>query len=350
MPYKMKNGSYRAHKMINGRRKTKTFKTKKEAKAWESSQTEENWLREETGTTSLAEWATSYLDMATERFSRKTYEEKRTVFSRFFKVVDSGTDAREMSLQLAHRYLGLQARARSGHAANKDRKNLMAAWNWGVRFMGLPERNPFRMVECYPEEREPKYVPPEEHMQRILENETGEVRVFLLAMLHTAARRSELLSLRWSDLDFERRTVRLGTRKRKGGDLEYDQIPMTETLYRALSEHMRRTSSVYVFSNEDGQPFTARQHLMKRVCKRNNVPYFSFHAIRHLAASMMDRAGVELATIQAILRHQAATTTSRYLHSLRGVKVELDGVFQGQKQGRVLEMKRAPEEGSSEAQ
>jgi len=27
---------------------------------------------------------------------------------------------------------------------------------------------------------------------------------------------------------------------------------------------------------------------MKRVCKRNNVPYFSFNAIRHLSASMKE--------------------------------------------------------------
>ena len=236
---------------------------------------------------------------------------------------------------------------RSGHAANKDRKNLIAAWHWGVRYMGLPEKNPFKLVDPYPEKKQPRYIPPQEHMERILANEKGEVRLFLLTMLHTAARRGELLRLRWDDLDFERRTIRLSTRKRQGGTLEHDQIPMTETLRRELQKHWSQTSSVYVFSREDGQPFSERRHLMKRVCKRNNVPYFSFHAIRHLAATMMDQAGVALTTIQAILRHQSATTTDRYLHALRGVRGEVDGVFEG-RQGRILDMKRAPAEVGSE--
>jgi integrase len=156
-------------------------------------------------------------------------------------------------------------------------------------------------------------------------------------MLHTAARRGELLRLKWSDVDLERQTIRLSTRKRKSGSLEYDQIPMTGLLKDELKAHWPRARSVYVFCKEDGRPFTERRHLMTRVCRRSNVPYFGFHAIRHLSATMMDQAGVPLRTIQAILRHKSATTTDRYLHSLRGERVELDGVFEGGK-GKIIKM------------
>lgn len=339
MPYRMKDGRWRAEKMIHGRRRTKVFKKKEDAKTWEATQSEKKWQKEETSTVSLLDWATAYLDIARSRFTDKTYQEKRTVFRMLFSVIDSEMHVESFSVQLAQRFLGAQARNRSGNAANNDRKNLMAAWTWGVRYMGLPERNPFKDVDPYPEQRQPRYVPPQEHMERILENETGAVRLFLLAMLHTAARRNELLRLQWSDLDFERRTIRLSTRKRQGGTLEHDQIPMTEALRKELREHWKQTSSVYVFSREDGQPFSERRHLMKRVCKRNKVPYFSFHAIRHLSATMMDQAGVALTTIQAILRHQSATTTDRYLHALRGVRVELDSVFEeAKKDGKILKM------------
>lgn len=46
---------------------------------------------------------------------------------------------------------------------------------------------------------------------------------------------------------------------------------------------------------------------------------------------MLDAAGVELATIQTILRHKSATTTAKCLHSLRGTRVELHLVFEGEK-------------------
>jgi integrase len=63
---------------------------------------------------------------------------------------------------------------------------------------------------------------------------------------------------------------------------------------------------------------------------------------------MMDRAGVPLTTIQAILRHKSATTTDRYLHALRGAKANLNGVFGGEKKGKILEIKKASD-GQSEA-
>jgi integrase len=275
--------------------------------------------------------------MAQQRFSAQTYQEKRTVFRLLFQVVDYSMNVDQLIVRDAQRYLGKQAKERSGHAANKDRKNLQAAWSWGILYMALPKSCPFKATQPYPENKKPRYIPPQHHIERILETESGEVRLFLLTMLHTAARRGELLRLKWSDVDLERQTIRLSTRKRKSGSLEYDQIPMTGLLKDELKAHWPRARSVYVFCKEDGRPFTERRHLMTRVCRRSNVPYFGFHAIRHLSATMMDQAGVPLRTIQAILRHKSATTTDRYLHSLRGERVELDGVFEGGK-GKIIKM------------
>ena len=65
-----------------------------------------------------------------------------------------------------------------------------------------------------------------------------------------------------------------------------------------------------------GQPFTVRQHFMKRLCEKVGVKPFGFHSIRHLAASILYRKGYSVAEIQTVLRHQNPNTTSRYLQSL----------------------------------
>jgi integrase len=96
-------------------------------------------------------------------------------------------------------------------------------------------------------------------------------------MLHTAARCSELFRLTWADVDLDGRTVRLGSRKRKGGELHFAKVPMRDALYAELKALKGTARSVYVFCQEDGQPFTSRQALMRRVCKRAGVRYFSFH-------------------------------------------------------------------------
>jgi integrase len=245
------------------------------------------------------------------------------------------------AVALDFRLLREQSVKRSGYAANKDRKNLAAAWEWGAKFIGLPKNNPFKDVDLFPADKTPRYVPPVKDMDKVLATEKGEVRLFLLTMLHTASRRGALLRMRWDDLDFEAGKVRLWTRKRKGGGLEGDWIPLTRVLAGELERHKATARSVFVFCREDGKPFTNRQHLMERVCKRAEVREFGFHAIRHLTASMLDRDGVELTVIQGILRHKSAKTTAGYLHLLRGMagaREALEGTMDGK--GKVLEMKK----------
>ena len=55
---------------------------------------------------------------------------------------------------------------------------------------------------------------------------------------------------------------------------------------------------------------------MKTLCEKANVRYFRFHALRHLAASMLDNIAVPIGVIQRILGHQNRRTTEIYLHSV----------------------------------
>lgn len=344
MPYKKKTGSrvrWVGRVQKNGQIRQQVFDTKSEAKAWEAAEKATTWETEqpETKTATVSEWVNEYLDFSKERYSAKTYEEKRGAFMRLLGVVSPKDEAGAITIHQC--LLCLKARAKtSGYAANKDRKNLAAAWVYGISFMGLPEKNPFKLVPRFGEERQEKYVPPEEDFWKVYQvAETEQDKVFLLTLLHTAARKGEILRLKWSDVDFHESRIRLWTRKRRDGNLESDWIPMTEQLRNALLKHRQNANGVNVFTRENGQPYKWRQHLMKYLCGVAGVKHFTFHAIRHLTASMLDKAGLELAVIQAILRHKSATTTARYLHSLRGTKVALDEVFS--QQNKVITMKKA---------
>lgn len=323
MPSRMKNGKWRAEKKINYVRKTKVFLTKKEAVAWEAAQTAELWVQQAAPihTVSCYEWGTQYLDMCRERFVYKTYQEKLLAVKLLIKSVGADFPAEDLTPVITSRHLRVQNRERSGYAANKDRKNLRAAWEWGVKYLGLPKDNPFS-IEKFAEKRSPRYIPTIGDMEMVLQSVSGAEYALLLTMLHTAGRKTEVLDLRWSDIDFQESSIALKTRKRKDGTQEIDRVPMTATLKQVLLEHRRSTDSIcYVFSVPCARKF------MARACKKAGVKPFGFHSIRHLSACMMDKAGVPLGTIQAVLRHKSAATTSRYLHSLRGVQANLDDVF-----------------------
>ena len=342
MPYKDDRGRWKAHVMIDGKRMTKRFDTKREALRWEADQ-KSGKSNQPTGTVCLIEWATDYLDYAKTKYSVKTYKEKAAVFRRFFAGTKPELDVYELTRRMALDYLVAQKETRSGYAANKDRKNLIAAWNWGVKYLGFQGANPF-MVDKMGEVRQPRYVPPEADFWAVYNACEPKDQVLLLAFLHTAARRGELFRLNWGDIDFANGTIRLATKKRFDGTLEYDILPMTEALASALYGHYKKSGSFAVFAGMAGNSYVERGCLMRDWCARAGVKPFGFHAIRHLTATTLYHSGCDVATIQAILRHKSPNTTERYLKTLglEKVKNALD------KLPRVINF--APKENSSYTQ
>ncbi len=349
----------------NGIRKQKLCQTRSEALEWEV--TARKTIQESkplTLTVSLGEWATMYLNFAKTKFSATSYKEKASAFRRFFSMVKSETGIDNFNTKHSLAYLQKQAEIRSGYASNKDRKNLVAAWNWAIKYHDFPV-NPFQAVDKFSEVRSPRYVPPEDDFWAVYNIAEGQDRIMLLAYLHLAARRAELFRLTWSDVDFLNNRVRLGTCKRQDGTLEYDWLPTTRELKTTLMKWweerpIKDTEHVFVCSEETpfcrdyyGKPFKKRQHLMKRLCKRAKVKTFGLHAIRHLTASVLYQAGQSVAMIQSILRHKSASTTERYLRSLglEHTREALDGVFDGRRQGKVIPFtkKEAPKVAASGA-
>jgi hypothetical protein len=78
----------------------------------------------------------------------------------------------------------------------------------------------------------------------------GAERLLLLVVFHTIARMDALLRLKWEDVNFEQKAVRLWTRKRRGGSWEYDWLPMNEDLEKVLwGLWQKRKAGEWVFIN-----------------------------------------------------------------------------------------------------
>ncbi|OQC54311.1 MAG: site-specific tyrosine recombinase XerC [Deltaproteobacteria bacterium ADurb.Bin022] len=354
MPYKRKKKNkveWIADVMREGKRFYRVCNSKTEALAWESEirKTPVKELMIPSESLTLIEWVTKYLEYSKVKFAPYTFSEKRLAFRRFFKQVNPSLNVDDLQPVTALNYFRMQAEKRSGYAANKERKNLLAAWNWGIKYLNLPSPNPF-LTERFPENRQPRYVPPENDFWKVYEILTGQSQIMMLAYLHLAARRSELYRLRWDDVDFAGQQVRIGTRKRLGGSLEYDWLPMTDELFNAMMIHRQTATNELVFPNpENGKPFTVRQHYLKRVCRRAGVKPFGFHAIRHLTASILAQADVPMVTIQRILRHKQLSTTERYIRGLEPVRPALEILSNRNSRPKVPTIYQIPKKQKSEA-
>ena len=339
MPSKiMKDGRIRWKGRVQklGRIKQKLFDTRAEALDWEAMERKADWEAGTDMACSLKEWAESYLDYAT-KYDRKTYNVKRKAFRDFFAatggkgktaqpIVNPAAPVTSLTPGKVLAALTVQFENRGGNAANKDRKNLVAAWHWGMKYRGMPAQNPCQ-VEKFPEKRYPRYVPSEEDFWKAHAQTDGQDKIMLLTFLHLGARRGEVFRLKWEDVDFENARVRLYTRKRRDGSLEYDWLPMTAGLSEALhwwKENRRFKDATHVFvcaqdgdqHERMGRPYRLRHHFMKRLCERVGVKAFGFHAIRHLTASILYKMGQPVSVIQAILQHKSPNTTAVYLKSL----------------------------------
>jgi len=302
---------------------------KREASQWELD-TRKEMIKQMTPSAlpTVLEWANKYCAYSEQKHMKTTFKAKVLSFRLFLKYTQEA-DILNITPALSMRFLQEQKRARSGYAANKDRKNLAAAWKWGEMYIdGFPKTaNPFLIVDKFKEERSPRYVPEEQDFWKVVDAATGQDKTMLLALFYLGARRGEVFRLKWDDIDFINNLVRLGTAKTKDGSMKYDWLPMAQDLKSSLlawkSNQPFKTPWVFTVLddtpsplNNPGDPFKVRSQFMKRLCHKAGVKPFGYHAIRHLHASILFNEGSELSTVQKQLRHSSPTTTVRYLRTL----------------------------------
>jgi integrase len=136
--------------------------------------------------------------------------------------------------------------------------------------------------------------------------------MFVVA-LETGLRKSDLLNLRWSQVDVSAGFIRLTMKKTK----KWAVVPISQLCREALDECRRRpVVSEFVFVTEEGRQvadITLRRAFLraKRIAKLTRR--FRFHDLRHSAACTLASMGVSLQVIQKILGHTSIKMTERYV-------------------------------------
>ncbi len=178
---------------------------------------------------------------------------------------------------------------------------------------------------------------------RTLLNCTGDdpLRPAIVLGLFYGLRRSEVLGLRWCDINFTKKVIfihRAVTKmvtvddkdetKNESSRRRLTIVPGTEQYFRELMEIQKAQLS------EFGEKFTLERkvcvwpdgrslgpdyisHHFSLLLKKNGLPHIRFHDLRHTAGSLLLEDGVDIKTIQEFLGHsQTSTTTNIYLHSI----------------------------------
>jgi integrase len=147
-----------------------------------------------------------------------------------------------------------------------------------------------------------------EERETLIREANPTLRLYIVAALQTAARRSELIRLRWKDVDFKTRTVRFSNTK--NGDSR--SVPMTDTFSDLIQGFARPLDAeTPVFPEREPLVITRG---FTRLIRRLGFKDLTFHDLRHDAASTLAMAGVPLRTVAEILGHRDLRMTTRYAH------------------------------------
>jgi len=273
----------------------------------------------------LLAWGEGYLAHVDRTMSKQTLVEKRGVMREFFAFCRKNAvqGLEQIDKPKVYAFLSGIADRRGPNRANVYRKNLLAAWHWGMDYVeGFPPSAAvIEKVKPFPTQPQPRYVPPEEDVVRVLGQARGQDLVFLLTMYFTGARRGELFRLTWADVDVPGGKIRLTDHKGGSGKQRQRWLTMHQELARALAwwQEARpcRVEHVFMQTQSDtamGLPFAKRIHFMRTLCERAGVKPFGFHALRHKSAAIVFIGG-GLNAAQVLMRHSRATTTDIYVRS-----------------------------------
>jgi integrase len=191
--------------------------------------------------------------------------------------------------------------------------NLAEVWGWRI-----DGSNPCRHVQRFREEKRERFLSGEELAglsevlteaeQARLESPFAVAAIRLLIL--TGCRVGEIVKLTWSEVDFERRCLRLADSK-TGKKTVY----LNTAALQLLAELDRDPENPHVIQgNVAGNHLIGLTRIWFRIRRRAGLEEVRLHDLRHTFASVGAGMGLSLPIIGKLLGHTQAVTTQRYAH------------------------------------
>lgn len=205
---------------------------------------------------------------------------------------------------------------RSNATVNRYMASLSIALTKATREWGWLEENPMFKVDKKRESKgRTRFLSQDEQnalLKACKDQKNPLILLLVVIALSTGARFSEIINLKWKNVDFERKRIHL--MDTKNGDNR--TVPISSIAYKLLKQHskVRKINSDFVFAREDGKQPMDLRFQWETVLKNSQVKDFTFHDLRHTAASNLAMGDASLLEIAQILGHKTMAMVQRYSH------------------------------------
>ena len=204
---------------------------------------------------------------------------------------------------------------------------------------GVISLNPCRKIKIQPQEAIEQRVLSRSEQEKLRKASLNQDDLPTLLSLYTGMRLGEVCALKWSDIDWEKKTIMvrrtaqrtamfengagkrtvllIGTPKSKRS---HRILPIPDFLFVMLQKacHAASNTDAYVFGKvgHAAEPRTIQRHFQRKM-QALGFAQVHFHTLRHSFATRLMELGIDIQTISALLGHQSAKTTlDFYGHSL----------------------------------
>ncbi|MBP7953550.1 MAG: tyrosine-type recombinase/integrase [Nitrosomonas sp.] len=196
-------------------------------------------------------------------------------------------------------------------AANRVIALLSSIFGWGIS-VGFCESNPVIGIRRNRERSRDRFIQSDEmprFFQALAEEPDTTIRDFILMALLTGARRSNVLSMRWQDINFDRREWRID--ETKNGTPQV--VTLSKEAIDVLMLRKPRERAMFVFPGigKSGHLVEPKKG-WKRILERAKIEDLRIHDLRRTLGSWQAKTGASLAIIGKSLNHKNQNTTAIY--------------------------------------
>jgi len=213
---------------------------------------------------------------------------------------------------------GKQTKPVADSTINREICALKALFKRAKEWNKLDE-NPAKDIKTFKESAKPPYLLEEEEIARLLEEAPAYLRAIIACGVYAGPRPSELLHLRWEDINWktdELTVASLSRQEHHTKNYESRTIPMSPDLIEILRNYPHQPDSPYVFCNpKTGRPYKDVRNSLNSAAKRAGIKAkITMHGLRHAFGSHAQMQGIDVRTVQKWLGHKHLKTTQGYLH------------------------------------
>lgn len=152
------------------------------------------------------------------------------------------------------------------------------------------------------------------YLHALDEEADQDAAAFFRFMLLTGIRRTALLNLQWSDVDFENGYVTLRGEVAKNEKTQ--TLPLSVGAIDILEKISRYDDSLYIWPGKNNGPREDFRRMGRRLRDKAGLPkdWRPCHMLRHTFASSLASSGVNIYELQKLLTHGSSAMTQRYAH------------------------------------